>query len=251
MPVFLLGPDPELFPPPEKADRSGLLAVGGDLSPKRLLAAYRRGIFPWYSEGQPILWHSPHPRFVLIPRRAHVGRSIRKELKRGRFELKLDSDFAAVITACAEARRPGQGGTWITDEMREGYITLHELGYAHSAEAYVEGELVGGLYGVSLGSVFYGESMFARAADASKVAFSALLAQLIAWDFTLIDCQQETAHLERFGAESWPRKKFLDALNAGLRVETRRGKWRLELSREQLLSVLQQADAASRAGGVE
>lgn len=244
MPVFLLGADPEGFPPPDKADRSGLLAVGGDLSPKRLLAAYRQGIFPWYSEGQPILWHSPNPRFVLEPARVHVGRSIRKELKRGQFELKLDTDFASVIAACGKMKRPHQRGTWITDDMEQAYITLHELGYAHSMEAYQGGKLVGGLYGLSLGSVFFGESMFAQVPDASKVAFSVMCAQLIAWSFTLIDCQQETAHLERFGAEAWPRKKFQDALVAGQRDETRRGKWKLELSPAQVVEKLREAEAS-------
>lgn len=241
MPLFLLGEDPELFPPPEKADRSGLLAVGGDLSPKRLLAAYRQGIFPWYSEGQPILWHAPNPRFVLVPSRVHVGRSLRKELKRGRFELKLDTDFASVIAGCGRAKRPHQRGTWITDEMEQAYITLHALGYAHSMEAYLAGKLVGGLYGVSLGSVFFGESMFALAPDASKAAFAALCAQLLAWEFTLIDCQQQTAHLERFGAEAWPRKEFATVLAEGQRHPTRRGKWTLELTTEEILARLRDA----------
>ena len=230
MPVYLLGEDPELFPPVTKADRSRLLAVGGDLRPERLLAAYARGIFPWYSEGQPILWHSPSPRFVLVPGQAHVGRTLRKQVKRGVFEVKLDTAFAEVIRACAVSPRPGQSGTWITDEMEQAYVALHGLGYAHSAEAWQGGQLVGGLYGVSLGSVFFGESMFWRVPDASKVAFAVLLEQLTAWGFTLIDCQQETSHLARFGAEAWPRKQFLAALEQGLQVPTRVGPWVLDVS---------------------
>lgn len=232
MPVYLLGEDPELFPPVTKADPSGLLAVGGDLRPERLLAAYARGIFPWYSEGQPILWHSPSPRFVLEPEKAHVGRTLRKQVKRGLFEVKLDTAFAEVISACAESPRPGQSGTWITDEMMQAYVRLHELGYVHSAEAWQGVKLVGGLYGVALGSVFFGESMFWRVPDASKVAFAVLLDQLKAWGFTLIDCQQETSHLARFGAEAWPRRRFLEALAEGVKRPTRRGKWVLEPLRD-------------------
>jgi leucyl/phenylalanyl-tRNA--protein transferase len=225
LPVFLLGPDPEGFPPAERADRTGLLAVGGDLSPARLLAAYRRGIFPWSSEGQPILWHSPHPRFVLEPRDFHLPRSLGKVLKRKTFEVRFDSAFAEVIGACAETPRPGQSGTWITDEMREAYVELHRMGYAHSAESWQEGKLVGGLYGISLGSAFFGESMFAHAPDASKVAFAELVQRFQAWGFTLIDCQQESAHLARFGAAPWPRSRFLEALRIALAQPTRRGPW--------------------------
>jgi len=229
MPVYRLGEDPALFPPVSKADRSGLLAVGGDLSPERLLNAYARGIFPWYSEGQPILWHAPSPRFVLEPARAHVGRSLRKQVRRGVFQVKLDTAFPEVIRACSESPRPGQSGTWITDDMQEAYVRLHHLGFVHSAEAWQDGKLVGGLYGVSLGSIFFGESMFWRAPDASKVAFAVLLQQLVAWGFTLMDCQQETSHLARFGAEARPRKDFLRALEEGLKVPSRVGRWVLEV----------------------
>ncbi|MFZ5470881.1 MAG: leucyl/phenylalanyl-tRNA--protein transferase [Myxococcota bacterium] len=225
MPVFVLGPDPELFPPPERADPSGILAVGGDLSPERLLAAYRQGIFPWYSEETPILWHCPHPRFVLEPAKLHVPRSLQKTMKRALYEVRLDTAFAEVIDACARTPRPHQPGTWITEQMREAYVQLHKLGYAHSAESWEGDVLVGGLYGVSLGSVFFGESMFARAPDASKVAFVKLVEQLSAWRFTLIDCQQETEHLARFGAEAWPRRRFLAALKMGLEAPTRQGRW--------------------------
>jgi leucyl/phenylalanyl-tRNA--protein transferase len=225
VPIYFLGDDPEAFPPPEKADRSGLLAVGGDLTPERLLSAYARGIFPWYSAGQPILWHSPNPRFVLEPDKLHVGKSLRKTLKAGTYEVRYDTAFADVITACGQAPRPGQDGTWITGEMRDAYVELHRLGFAHSVEAWADGELKGGLYGVSLGAAFFGESMFARAPDASKVAFSTAVERFKGWGFHFIDCQVETEHLARFGAEHWPRRRFLDALATALREPTRRGPW--------------------------
>jgi leucyl/phenylalanyl-tRNA---protein transferase len=226
--VFLLGPDPNAFPDPELADETGVLAVGGDLSPRRLLAAYARGIFPWYSERMPILWHCPDPRFVLPPDALHVPRSLRKQMKRGLFTVRLDSAFDQVIDGCAKTRRPGQRGTWITRDMRDAYLELHRQGFAHSAESWDGDKLVGGLYGVALGSIFFGESMFARAPDASKVAFATLVEQLIRWGFTLIDCQQETENLGRFGAEPWPRPRFLAALDAALDAPTRRGRWQLE-----------------------
>jgi leucyl/phenylalanyl-tRNA--protein transferase len=225
VPIYFLGDDPEAFPPPEKADRSGLLAVGGDLTPERLLSAYARGIFPWYSAGQPILWHSPNPRFVLEPDKLHVGKSLRKTLKAGTYEVRYDTAFADVITACGQVPRPGQDGTWITGEMRDAYVELHRLGFAHSVEAWADGELKGGLYGVSLGAAFFGESMFARAPDASKVAFSTAVERFKGWGFHFIDCQVETEHLARFGAEHWPRRRFLDALATALREPTRRGPW--------------------------
>lgn len=225
MPIYFLGDDPEAFPPPEKADRSGLLAVGGDLTPARLLSAYARGIFPWYSAGQPILWHSPNPRFVLTPDKLHVGKSLRKTLKAAPYEVRYDTAFAEVITACGEAPRPGQDGTWITHEMRDAYVELHRLGFAHSIESWAEGKLQGGLYGVSLGAAFFGESMFARAPDASKVAFVTAVERFRGWGFHFIDCQVETEHLARFGAEHWPRRRFLEALAAALREPTRRGPW--------------------------
>jgi leucyl/phenylalanyl-tRNA--protein transferase len=226
VPIYRLGRDRTRFPDPTLADESGLLAVGGDLHPERLVTAYATGIFPWYSEGQPILWHSPDPRFCLAPGELHVPRSLRKTLKRGLFEVRFDTAFAQVIEACAERERPGQSGTWITPEMQEAYVQLHALGLAHSAEAWAEGELVGGLYGVSLGSAFFGESMFAHRPDASKVAFATLVeALLVPWGFALVDCQQETEHLARFGATPWPRTRFLEALAAALEAPTRRGPW--------------------------
>jgi leucyl/phenylalanyl-tRNA--protein transferase len=223
--VFLLGQDPEAFPPPERADRSGLLAVGGDLSPARLLAGYRRGIFPWYSEGQPILWHSPNPRFVLLPGQLHVPRSLEKVLRRRTYDVRADTAFPEVLSACAVAPRPGQDGTWITDAMRAAYVELSRLGYAHCAEAWQGEELVGGLYGVSLGSAFFGESMFALAPDASKLAFVTLVEKVAGWGFTLVDCQVETEHLARFGAEHVPRRRFLEALQDALARPTRIGPW--------------------------
>lgn len=225
MPVFVLDPDSDAFPDPERADRSGLVAVGGDLRPTRLLAAYGKGIFPWYGEGQPILWHSPHPRFVLEPSKIHVPRSVEKAIRRGLFEVRYDTSFQEVIAACARASRPNQTGTWITEEMEAAYSELHHLGFAHSAESWHDGRLAGGLYGVSLGSIFFGESMFAQVSNASKVAFVELVRRLQQWGFTLIDCQQETEHLARFGAESWSRKRFLSALRLGLAEPTRRGAW--------------------------
>lgn len=225
MTLYVLPRDPTLFPDPERAEPNGLLAVGGDLSAERLLNAYSLGIFPWYGEGLPILWHCPDPRFVLVPSALHVPRSLRKQLRRGVYDVRFDTAFDEVIEGCARTRRPGQRGTWITDDMREAYGELHRLGYAHSIESYVEDRLVGGLYGVSLGSVFFGESMFALAPDASKVAFVVLVEQLAAWGFSLIDCQQETEHLARFGAEPWPRARFLEALKSGLGPRTHRGVW--------------------------
>lgn len=228
MPVYLLGPE-LVFPPPELAEH-GLLAVGGDLSPERLLLAYRSGIFPWYSEGEPILWHSPDPRFVLDADALRIPRSVRRALRADRFEVRLDTAFAEVVSACATVVRPGQSGTWITNAMGRAYVRLHELGFAHSAEAWSNGELVGGLYGVSLGGAFFGESMFARTSEASKVAFVCLVQQLASWRIALIDCQVETPHLARFGARPWPRNEYLDELQAALEKPTRRGPWRFSRS---------------------
>ena len=216
MTVFLLGQDPEAFPPAERADRSGLLAIGGDLTPARLLAGYRRGIFPWYSEGQPILWHSPDPRFVLLPGQLHVSRSLHKVLRRRTYEIRADTAFGEVLRACAEAPRPGQDGTWITDEMDRAYLVLHRLGHAHSVEAWKDGALVGGLYGVALGRVFFGESMFATAPDASKAAFATVATALFDAGCLLIDCQVETEHLARFGAADISRRRFLQLLGSAV-----------------------------------
>lgn len=210
----------------------GLVAWGGDLTPRRLLAAYRRGIFPWYSEGQPILWHSPDPRFVLEPSRIHVPRSLKKVMGRGTYQVRYDTAFQAVIAACARVPRPGQRGTWITREMERAYLELYRQGYAHSVESWSGGELCGGLYGVSLGAAFFGESMFALAPDASKVAFAHLAQRVHGWGFQLIDCQVETEHLARFGAEHWPRERFLEALARALQAPTRQGPWTEEKTQE-------------------
>jgi leucyl/phenylalanyl-tRNA--protein transferase len=223
VPVFLL--DERLaFPPPELAE-DGLIAVGGDLSPDRLLLAYATGIFPWYEEGQPILWHSPDPRLVLLAGELHVPRSLERTLRRGTFRITFDAAFDAVIDGCARAPRAGQGGTWVTREMRRAYKRLHRRGFAHSAEAWIGERLAGGLYGVSLGGAFCGESMFAREPDASKAAFVTLVRQLQTWGIALIDCQVATAHLQRFGAREWPRDRFLAALETALAQPTRRGNW--------------------------
>ena len=214
MPVYRLT-DEILFPPVSHAAEGGLLAVGGDLAPERLLAAYRAGIFPWYSAGEPILWWSPDPRCVLIPGELRVARSMRQFLKKGSLQVSFDRDFAAVIAACQKPR-PGQEGTWITPEMKAAYGRLFELGYAHSVEVWREGELVGGLYGISLGRVFFGESMFSRTANASKTALIALVEHLGARGFSLIDCQVESPHLLSLGARPIPRRKFCALLAAAL-----------------------------------
>jgi leucyl/phenylalanyl-tRNA--protein transferase len=226
-PVYRLG-RALAFPDPQESEPDGLLAVGGDLGVQRLLLAYSRGIFPWYGEGLPILWHSPDPRMVLPLASLRVSRSLAKVLRRGTYQVRLDSGFAQVIECCARTPRAGQDGTWITAEMRRAYTELHELGYAHSAEAWCEGRLAGGLYGVSLGNVFFGESMFAERSDASKVALVTLARQLRAWGFDWIDCQVHTPHLERLGAEPWPRARFLDALRRALVHPSRIGRWQLD-----------------------
>jgi leucyl/phenylalanyl-tRNA--protein transferase len=214
-----------VFPPADHADKRGLLAVGGDLSPERLLLGYASGIFPWYDEGLPILWHSPDPRYVLLAGELHVPRSLSRQMRHGRYEVRLDERFEDVMKKCAAAPRPGQSGTWITDEMLDAYVRLHELGFAHSAEAYEDDRLVGGLYGVSLGAAFFGESMFTEAPDASKVAFVTLVRLLASWGIDLVDCQVHTEHLERFGATAWPRARYLAELEERLRVPTKVGRW--------------------------
>jgi leucyl/phenylalanyl-tRNA--protein transferase len=201
------------FPPVTQALRSpnGLLAAGGDLSAARLLEAYRHGIFPWFSEGEPILWWSPDPRMVLIPGEFKASYSLRKTLRKGQYEIRTDSAFEQVMRACA-APRELEGGTWITEEMINAYCELHRMGYAHSVETWMEGELVGGLYGISIGRMFYGESMFSRRPDASKIALALLCAQLERWNFGMIDCQMNTPHLASLGAREIPRKEFVARL---------------------------------------
>ncbi len=197
------------FPPLEDAldHPDGLLAIGGDLTPSRIMIAYRQGIFPWYSEDQPILWWSPSMRMVLLPSALKISRSLRKTIRKGQFTVTLDQHFPAVITECAGYRRH-QSGTWITEDMKTAYCQLHHYHFAHSVETWYEGSLVGGLYGVSLGKVFFGESMFSRMSDASKVALVYLVQQLQRWDYELIDCQAYTQHLQRFGATEIPRQHY-------------------------------------------
>jgi len=193
-------------------DPNGLLAIGGDLSPRRLLAAYARGIFPWYSPGQPVLWWSPDPRMVLFPDELKVSRSLEKRLRRNDYEVRFDSAFREVMQACSATPRPDQDGTWIVPEMVEAYCQLHALGHAHSVETWMDGKLVGGLYGVAIGRMFYGESMFHHATDASKIAFVHLVRYLQKHGFGMIDCQMKTAHLQRFGAREIPRDVFAEHL---------------------------------------
>ncbi len=207
--VAALDPDTS-FPPLETAlkEPNGLIAIGGDLSPARLLEAYRHGIFPWFSAGDPILWWSPDPRMVLFPEDLKVSRSLSKRLKRLDYEVRIDTSFRAVMEACASAPRDGQPGTWIVPEIVEGYCRLHDLGYAHSVETWMDGHLVGGLYGVAIGRMFYGESMFHHVTDASKIAFVHLVQHLASLGFGMIDCQMKTAHLASFGAREIPRSLF-------------------------------------------
>lgn len=207
----------------------GLLAMGGDLSPGRLLDAYRHGIFPWYTEGQPILWWSPDPRAVLFPSRVKISRSLRKTLKQGRYRITMDRAFRSVMEGCAEPRN-GVPGTWITRAMIEAYTELHEMGFAHSIETWLDGRLVGGLYGVALGRVFFGESMFSRSPDASKVALVSLARQLATWGYGLIDCQIYTEHLASLGAETIPREIFTRFLEQWAEQPGRDAPWRFTLA---------------------
>lgn len=217
------------FPPLTKAMRepNGLLAAGGDLSADRLVQAYRHGCFPWFSEGQPILWWSPDPRTVLFPEELHVSRSLGKLLRQQRYQVSFDRDFEAVIQACAAPRRDADG-TWITDDMQNAYTELHARGHAHSVEVWDHGELVGGLYGLAMGQLFFGESMFSRADNASKFGFVTLVKHLQAWGFVLIDCQMATRHLESLGARSIPRQQFADYLRDHLDQPTT-AQWDLNL----------------------
>ncbi len=214
------------FPPVSKAlvSPNGLLCAGGDLTPRRLLEAYGRGIFPWFSEGDPILWWSPDPRMVLFPDELKVSRSLRKSVERGLYETRFDTAFRAVIEQCS-APRNGHAGTWIVPEMIDAYTRLHELGFAHSVESWQDGELVGGLYGIALGEVFFGESMFSRASDASKVALVKLVERLKAQGCRMIDCQQATAHLASLGAREIPRKAFAQQVQESIQYPLTGQKW--------------------------
>ncbi|MBA3456303.1 MAG: leucyl/phenylalanyl-tRNA--protein transferase [Deltaproteobacteria bacterium] len=227
MPVFRLD-DRLVFPPVHLAE-DGLLALGGDLRPERLLLAYTQGIFPWYAENLPILWHSPDPRMIMTTRDLVVQKSLKKTIRRRPYELKMDTAFGQVLEGCASVPRPGQNGTWLIPEMVDAYTKLHEIGFAHSIETWEGDKLVGGLYGVSLGAAFFGESMFAHAPDASKVAYVACVRQLDAWNIGLVDCQVHTEHLERFGAYEIPRLRYIELLKIALDEPTKRGRWELEI----------------------
>ncbi|MDR1277176.1 MAG: leucyl/phenylalanyl-tRNA--protein transferase, partial [Treponema sp.] len=232
------GPDPKFphltefdrytFPNPENCP-GDIIAIGGNLSPGMLLSAYEQGIFPWYSPEDPILWQSPDPRFVLFPEKLRISQSMKKILKKGIFTVKLDQDFEGVISACSAIERPGQKGTWITGDIIRAYCQLHSLGFAHSAESYLEGELAGGCYGIRLGRIFFGESMFTKKSNASKAAFLTLAATLFADDLAFIDCQVQTGHLESLGGEEISRNDYLAILrgNLGYRDDRmdRRGNW--------------------------
>jgi leucyl/phenylalanyl-tRNA---protein transferase len=222
MPVFRLGPEP-IFPPADLAEPEGLLALGGDLETDRLLAAYRQGIFPWYEQGGPILWWSPDPRLILVPAELRVSQRLRRTIRQGRFKTRYDTAFAQVIKACAEVTREHEEGTWITPEMQQAYIRLHELGHAHCMESWRAGELVGGIYGVRVGRCFCGESMFHRQADASKVALVALVQRLAVEGVGLIDCQVTSEHLVRLGAREISRSSFLRFLKSALAEDVRPG----------------------------
>lgn len=222
-----LGSKP-IFPSVTRALRepNGLLAAGGTLTPEWLLAAYRHGIFPWFNDGEPILWWSPDPRMVVFPDQVRITRSLRKTLRNADYEVRLDHDFPAVIRACAAPRDP-RGGTWITTEIQDAYIRMHELGYAHSVETYIDGELAGGLYGMALGRAFYGESMFSRRTDASKIAFAHLARFLEQREFRVLDCQMTTSHLASLGGREIPRSSFVGLLDEATREGPPPERWPL------------------------
>ena len=213
------------FPSVDKASPEGIVAMEGNLSPGMLLSAYKQGIFPWYSKGEPILWWSPNPRMVLFPENIHISKSMARNFKRGKFTFSMDNQFGEVINTCGDISRTHEDGTWITLEMEEAYIHLHKLGWGHSLEVWEDNELVGGLYGLSMGSVFFGESMFSKKTDASKAAFIILAQTLGILGFTMIDCQLYTSHLESLGAEKIDRQEYLKLLKSGLQAETHRGNW--------------------------
>lgn len=213
------------FPDPNQANDEGLIAYGGELTPEYLLSAYQQGIFPWFSENEPVLWWSPNPRMVLLPTDFTLKKSLRQVINKGIFELRIDTGFREVITSCSKVKRSHEDETWITNDIIEGYVKLHELGYAHSFESYFEDKLVGGLYGISLGNCFFGESMFFKKTDASKFAFYHLVQFALKNNFAFIDAQQPTEHLASLGAKPIPRKDFLEMLKKALQEETLRGKW--------------------------
>jgi leucyl/phenylalanyl-tRNA---protein transferase len=224
MPVYELIQE-HVFPNPEEAEADGLLAIGGDLDVRRLLIAYASGIFPWYSEGQPILWWSPDPRTVLFLNQFKRTKNLKRLVNSNHFDVRFDTNFKEVIVKCSSVPRKGQDGTWITNSMINAYSKLHEMGYCHSVETYLKNRLVGGLYGVSLGGIFFGESMFHLETDASKVALWHLVDQLLEWDFDMIDVQQDTPHLKSMGAVNLDRRKFLNLLDISLKRNSKVGVW--------------------------
>lgn len=235
MPSFLSNDNVD-FPSVDEADEHGIIAIGGDFSAERLLAAYKRGIFPWPHEGLPILWFCPEPRFVLRPRDIIINRTLRRAFLKTKFSIVSDRDFLSVMKNCQLANRRDQPGTWIADEMIDGYVELHKQGFAHSIEAYDGDRLVGGLYGIALGRVFFGESMFFLEDNASKFCFVTLVAQLIAWQFRLIDCQAHTENLDRFGAQPMARKDFLSILDEN--HDHLRGPWHLTMTPQECLAMI-------------
>ena len=223
MPVYLLDPVEHIFPHPDLADEHGIVAIGGDLNPDRILTAYRFGLFPWYNEEDPIIWWSPDPRAVIYPGQAKVSKSMKSYLKK--YELRIDTAFESVIKHCKFVPRREEGSSWITHEMQQAYIKLYEMGYAHSFESWYQGKLIGGLYGLSIGKCFFGESMFSLESNASKFAFICLSKLLREKDFTLIDCQIPNDHLMSMGCKEFPRKKYLEIMRENIFCETKKGKW--------------------------
>lgn len=225
------------FPDHDEADEHGILAVGGELSPPRVLSAYYAGIFPWPHKGLPLLWFSPDPRFVVEPKKIVINRSLVKAIKTTNLHIKADSNFRQVMKAC-QKRRSLQQGTWITNDMIDCYEVLHHMGYAHSIEAYRDQDLVGGLYGISIGSIFFGESMFFLEDNASKIAFVSLVGHLVQWEFTLIDCQSHTHHLEKFGAYPLARQQFVRLVEQSHEYTTKMGPWHFDLSPIDALNII-------------
>ena len=227
MPIHYITNKAEDFPSPEKADANGIVAIGGDMKPDRVLNAYKKGIFPWFSPWDPIMWWSPDPRFVLFPDELKVSKSMRPYFNQNKFKITFDTHFNEVVTACAKSNRKGEVGTWINKEIKTVFSEFHQSGLAHSIEVWENDKLVGGLYGLSLGSMFFGESMFSQVPNASKFGFITLVNWLKLKNFTLIDCQVHTDHLGSLGAKGIPRKKFLELLETGLQQPALQGKWEL------------------------
>ena len=223
--MYWLPDDEIVFPAPQYADEQGVLAIGGDLSPERLILAYQNGIFPWFNEDEPIVWGAPDPRFVLYPEELRVSKSMRQVLRRDTFQITYDTDFRSVIKNCQQIKREEQDGTWITNDMYEAYVKLHEMGLAHSVEVWQNEELVGGLYGISFGRCFFGESMFAKVSNASKAGFITFVQNLESLGFDMIDCQTETPHLHSLGADFISRADFMKYLADNNKKETWVGKW--------------------------